>query len=493
MKKILYLLAFLLASIAGSTQVGIGIATPDASAQLQINSTSKGLLIPKLTAAQRTAITSPATGLLVYQTDGASGFYYNIGTAAAPNWISLSGYTLQQNLNTNGKYLSGDGTDNGFKLFSNGLVIGKGANGSGNPPAESGSGSKLIWYPGKGVFRAGNIAGPQWDPGYLGEYSFAANHSTIASGYSSTALGDQTTASGSTSLATGLGTSASGDYSLAGGFDSHAEGSTSFALGLYTKATGLRSFALGYNVNALAQSSFSIGFNNITSGNYSFAMGSNAHTNGKQGSWVISDYSAGDNFSNYLYSSADNEMSMRFNGGYRLYSNTSATAGVVLASGSNSWSTVSDVNRKENFAPIDGDDVLKKIAGFNLVSWNYKGQDGKQFRHYGPMAQEFYAAFGKDKYGTIGNDTTINQADFDGINLIAIQALEKRTRELKTENEALKDQALKQQKDNLVLQQTVAQLQAALKEEQSIVAERLKNLESFVLKQPLKQQPVAAK
>ena len=45
------------------------------------------------------------------------------------------------------------------------------------------------------------------------------------------------------------------------------------------------------------------------------------------------------------------------------------------------------------------------------------------------MAQEFYAAFGNDGIGTIGNDTTIASADFDGINFIAIQALEKRSKE----------------------------------------------------------------
>jgi hypothetical protein len=43
------------------------------------------------------------------------------------------------------------------------------------------------------------------------------------------------------------------------------------------------------------------------------------------------------------------------------------------------------------------------------------------------MAQDFHAAFGTDKYGTIGNDTTINSADFAGVSFIAIQALEKRT------------------------------------------------------------------
>jgi hypothetical protein len=73
----------------------------------------------------------------------------------------------------------------------------------------------------------------------------------------------------------------------------------------------------------------------------------------------------------------------------------------------------------------------------NLTSWNYKGQDPKTLRHYGPMAQDFFAAFGKDEYGTIGTDTTINQADFDGINLIAIQALAKRTEQLEKQNNEL--------------------------------------------------------
>lgn len=54
------------------------------------------------------------------------------------------------------------------------------------------------------------------------------------------------------------------------------------------------------------------------------------------------------------------------------------------------------------------------------------------------MAQDFYAAFGNDGIGTIDNDTTLSSADFDGINFIAIQALEKRTREQGAEIEELK-------------------------------------------------------
>ena len=81
MKKIiLSLLVF--ASLVTKAQVGIGVASTDLdpSAQLEVKSTSKGLLIPRMTAAQKAAISSPATGLLVYQTDGTSGFYYFNGS-----------------------------------------------------------------------------------------------------------------------------------------------------------------------------------------------------------------------------------------------------------------------------------------------------------------------------------------------------------------------------------------------------------------------------
>lgn len=61
----------------------------DSSAIVDIKSTNKGLLVPRVTATQRSLIPSPATGLIVYQTDGTSGFYYNIGTPTSPNWVIL--------------------------------------------------------------------------------------------------------------------------------------------------------------------------------------------------------------------------------------------------------------------------------------------------------------------------------------------------------------------------------------------------------------------
>ncbi len=71
-------------------QIGIGTNSPDPSALLEISSTNRGLLTPRMTAAQRASISNPATGLMVFQTDGNSGLYYNAGTAAAPNWLRLN-------------------------------------------------------------------------------------------------------------------------------------------------------------------------------------------------------------------------------------------------------------------------------------------------------------------------------------------------------------------------------------------------------------------
>jgi hypothetical protein len=103
---------------------------------------------------------------------------------------------------------------------------------------------------------------------------------------------------------------------------------------------------------------------------------------------------------------------------------------------------VSDRNQKENFRPVDGEKVLRKIRGFELTSWNYKGHDPKQFRHYGPTAQEFFAAFGEDGVGKIGTETTLNSGDVAGILMVAVQSLEKRTAEvadLKTRMDLLEE------------------------------------------------------
>jgi hypothetical protein len=88
MRKIYLILLFL--GFVSAAQTGIGTTAPDTSAKLDISSTSKGLLAPRMTATQRAAITTPATSLLVYQTDGVSGFYVNSGTAGTPVWTRIN-------------------------------------------------------------------------------------------------------------------------------------------------------------------------------------------------------------------------------------------------------------------------------------------------------------------------------------------------------------------------------------------------------------------
>jgi hypothetical protein len=96
--------------------VGIGTENPDTTAVLDLQSTKKGLLIPRMTAAERNTIVRPAKALLVYQTDSIAGFYYNTGDASSPNWLNLASYDLQQNMNTNGNWISGDGSNSGLFL-----------------------------------------------------------------------------------------------------------------------------------------------------------------------------------------------------------------------------------------------------------------------------------------------------------------------------------------------------------------------------------------
>jgi hypothetical protein len=101
--------------INGYSQLGVGTSTPHASAQLDVSSTSKGVLVTKMTQAQRTSITSPAVGLLVYQTDGTAGFYYNAGTEASPSWIRISTVAAIDDLS--------DGKSGGTN-FSGSLLLG---------------------------------------------------------------------------------------------------------------------------------------------------------------------------------------------------------------------------------------------------------------------------------------------------------------------------------------------------------------------------------
>lgn len=88
-KSILFILG-LISFAFGIAQTGIGTTLPNASAKLEVASTDKGFLLPRMTSAQRAAIASPANGLLVYQTDAVVGFYVNTGSPGSPVWTRVN-------------------------------------------------------------------------------------------------------------------------------------------------------------------------------------------------------------------------------------------------------------------------------------------------------------------------------------------------------------------------------------------------------------------
>jgi len=91
MKKSILLLA-LFSIIFGSAMSQVAVnadgSAPSTSAILDIKSTSKGMLVPRMTTTQRTAISSPANGLMVFDTQTTSFWFYNVGSSG---WIELIG------------------------------------------------------------------------------------------------------------------------------------------------------------------------------------------------------------------------------------------------------------------------------------------------------------------------------------------------------------------------------------------------------------------
>ena len=115
-------------------------------------------------------------------------------------------------------------------------------------------------------------------------------------------------------------------------------------------------------------------------------------------------------------SAASNEVAFRCLGGVRFTSGSGVgTHTVAWTPGSGSWTFTSDERVKNLRAPVDGGEVLARLAALPLYDWNYK--DYEQ-RHIGPTAQDFHRAFPLNE-----DPTTINSLDLDGVSLAAIQGL----------------------------------------------------------------------
>ena len=123
-KSHVVLFVLVLASISLSGQnvlIDDNGGAPDSSAQLEVKSTSKGVLVPRMTNAQMNAISSPATGLLIFNSTNGSFYFYN-GSA----WVNLSednlgDHTATENIQLDGNYLSNDGGNEGLSISNSGV------------------------------------------------------------------------------------------------------------------------------------------------------------------------------------------------------------------------------------------------------------------------------------------------------------------------------------------------------------------------------------
>jgi trimeric autotransporter adhesin len=215
-----------------------------------------------------------------------------------------------------------------------------------------------------------------------------------------------------------------------------------------TESGGARNTASGDNATVPG------GYGNLAGGQNSFAAGEDAFAT-NQNSFVWSDGSAQTSDSN------TNQFVARASGGFVFY--TSATnTGVMLPPGSGSWSTLSDRNAKDNFAAVDSETMLAKVASLPMTTWSYKTEPG--VRHIGPMAQDFYAAF---KVGE--DDKHIADVDEGGVALAAVQGL---NRKVDSEDSALRAQNARLQREVEHLRQIVTQLSQKLNDSPPAAAGR---------------------
>jgi trimeric autotransporter adhesin len=420
---------------------------------------------------------------------------------------------------------SGSPAGDRFVVDSAGGFVARGNYGQGTIPL-TGAGARLMWHPRKAAFRVGRVTGSQWDDANIGNSSVATGYNTTASGgfstatgggttasgsystamgynttasesfstatgagstasaQSSTAMGQSTTASGWASTAMGVATTASGGVSTAMGDGTTASGLASTAMGSSTTASGSYSTAMGLETTASGLYSTAMGESTRASGTFSTAMGRRASTQGFSGSFVYGDATTnGDT----VRASMTHQATWRTTGGFRVFTNSALTTGCSIAAGGGAWSCTSSRLEKENFAAVDGEEVLRRLRDVPVTSWNGIAE-GPEVRHIGPMAQDWHAAFALND-----DPLTIHQGDLAGVSLAAVQALDERTRGvpgverelavLRAENAALRADAALQRGEAAALRDEAAWLRAEAAEQRARLERqraRLERLEALV-------------
>jgi len=195
------------------------------------------------------------------------------------------------------------------------------------------------------------------------------------------------------------------------------------------------------------------GYGNQALGNYSFAAGNLAQIDSEHpGVFLFADSN------DFVFeSTSPNEFAARATGGVRfvtaLDANGEPLVGVRLPSGSGSWETLSDRSAKTAVQLVDGHQVLDALMGVPISTWRYQGQP-ESVRHIGPMAQDFYAAFGMGE-----NAHYIGTVDADGIALAAIQGLYQLVQEKDSQIIALQSENVTQEKRLSELETRLASLE----------------------------------
>lgn len=414
---------------------------------------------------------APLVGLGTPNPDGTIGFGLHVVTvpggrgvqidaritlaALSGSWTDSAGNsgTFAFNANTGGNPRPAPPTGGNtipatFSLLTDGGFLARGTVSVGNIPA-SGAGTRMMWYPKKAAFRAGEVTFPGWDDVNIGSHSTAFGFNNVAAGPYAFAAGVNSAAIGIAGVAAGSNAQANGNYSVAFGADTNAAGSFAFVSGRNNAAIGAYSSAFGQLSSATGNHSVVFGNSSVAAGSASLAGGTSAFANGSESVAMGLRVSAGGNGSVVLGSDAvaqaaasgtfifadrstttdivgfaPNEFIVRAAGGVGFYTNAATSTGVEMAANGSSWAPLSDVNAKENFRDVSGEEVLAKIARMSIQEWNYKAQDAS-LRHMGPTAQEFRAAFGLGDF-----PLRINTVDADGVALAAVKALEVRTRDL---------------------------------------------------------------
>lgn len=273
---------------------------------------------------------------------------------------------------------------------------------------------------------ASNVDGGWWN--------VAAGHdSTVGGGRFNVAAGQNAVVGGGGGYDYGLhviiSNTAQADWSTVGG-------------GRQNEASGESSTVGGGRQNVARAPGATVpgGQGNAAEGAYSFAAGLGSLAE-LDGCFVWSDSTT----DSELACLQPNEFAARASGGVVFWSSSDLTSGVWLEPGTSAWQPLpgpSDRNLKAGIEAVDGRQVLGRLAEMPIATWYYKGGNPNT-RHMGPMAQDFYAAFGLGQ-----DDKHLSPMDTNGVALAAVQAL------------YAENQALQQQVDDL--EARLAALEAAV-------------------------------